>query len=109
MENQDEPLHWLVRPATIRKLWIGFSIVLAAMVLAQTVVYIKGYFGVDAWFGFGAVYGFVCCMLMVLVAKLLGLVLKRPQDYYDDPDEDTGHGRDAGQKMSGTEEPGNGA
>jgi uncharacterized membrane protein len=109
MENQDEPLHWLVRPATIRKLWIGFSIVLAAVVLAQTVVYIKGYFGVDAWFGFGAVYGFVCCMLMVLVAKLLGLVLKRPQDYYDDPDEDTGHGQDADQKMSGTEEPGNGA
>jgi uncharacterized membrane protein len=109
MENQDEPLHWLVRPATIRKLWIGFSIVLAAVVLAQTVVYIKGYFGVDAWFGFGAVYGFVCCMLMVLVAKLLGLVLKRPQDYYDDPDENTGHGQDADQKMSGTEEPGNGA
>jgi uncharacterized membrane protein len=109
MENQDEPLHWLVRPATIRKLWIGFSIVLAAVVLAQTVVYVKGYFGVDAWFGFGAVYGFVCCMLMVLVAKLLGLVLKRPQDYYDDPDENTGHGQDADQKMSGTEEPGNGA
>ena len=109
MANQDEPLHWLVRPATIRKLWIGLSIVLAAVVLAQTVVYIKGYFGVDAWFGFGAVYGFVCCMLMVLVAKLLGLVLKRPQDYYDDPDKDTGHGQDAGQKMSGTEEPGNGA
>ncbi len=109
MANQDEPLHWLVRPATIRKLWIGLSIVLAAVVLAQTVVYIKGYFGVDAWFGFGAVYGFVCCMLMVLVAKLLGLVLKRPQDYYDDPDKDTGHGQDAGQKMSGTEERGNGA
>ena len=44
MANQDEPLHWLVRPATIRKLWIGLSIVLAAVVLAQTVVYIKGYF-----------------------------------------------------------------
>ena len=109
MANQDEPLHWLVRPATIRKLWIGFSIVLAAVVLAQTVVYIKGYFGVDAWFGFGAVYGFVCCLLMVLVAKLLGLVLKRSQDYYDEPDEDTGHGQDAGQNVSSTEEPRNGA
>jgi hypothetical protein len=109
MANQDEPLHWLVRPATIRKLWIGFAIVLAAVVLAQTVVYIKGYFGVDAWFGFGAVYGFVCCLLMVPVAKLLGLVLKRPQDYYDDPDENTGHGQDTGQHVSSTEEPRNGA
>ena len=84
--NQDEQqLHWLVRPSTIRKLWIGFSIVLAIVVAAQAVIYIKGYFGVDAWFGFGAVYGFVSCLIMVLVAKLLGFVLKRPENYYAQP------------------------
>jgi hypothetical protein len=86
MMNDEKQLHWLVRPSTIRKLWIGSSIVLALTVLAQTVIYVKGYFGFDAWFGFGAVYGFVSCLIMVLVAKLLGLVLKRPQDYYDEPD-----------------------
>tara|TARA_B110000091_G_C13812934_1_gene476159 strand:+ start:1606 stop:1920 length:315 start_codon:yes stop_codon:yes gene_type:complete len=84
--NDENKLHWLVRPSTIRKLWIGSSIVLALTVLAQTVIYVKGYFGFDAWFGFGAVYGFVSCLVMVLVAKLLGLVLKRPQDYYDEPE-----------------------
>ncbi|WP_198556613.1 hypothetical protein [Paraglaciecola sp. MB-3u-78] len=82
--NDENKLHWLVRPSTIRKLWIGSSILLALTVLAQTVIYVKGYFGFDAWFGFGAVYGFVSCLVMVLVAKLLGLVLKRPQDYYDE-------------------------
>jgi hypothetical protein len=82
--NDEKQLHWLVRPSTIRKLWIGSSIVLALMVLAQTVIYVKGYFGFDAWFGFGAVYGFASCLMMVLVAKLLGLVLKRPQNYYDE-------------------------
>ena len=81
--NDEKQLHWLVRPSTIRKLWIGTIIVLTLVVLAQTVIYVKGYFGFDAWFGFGAVYGFVSCLLMVLVAKLLGLLLKRPQDYYD--------------------------
>lgn len=81
--NDEKKLHWLVRPSTIRKLWIGFSVILALTVLAQTVIYIKGYFGIDAWFGFGAVYGFVSCLVMVLVAKLLGLLLKRPDDYYD--------------------------
>lgn len=89
--NDEKQLHWLVRPTTIRKLWIGSSIVLALTVLAQTVIYVKGYFGVDAWFGFGAVYGFGSCLLMVLVAKLLGLILKRPEDYYDEsePPHDT--------------------
>ena len=82
--NDENQLHWLVRPSTIRKLWIGSSIILALTVLAQTVIYVKGYFGVDAWFGFGAVYGFGSCLLMVLVAKLLGFILKRPENYYDE-------------------------
>jgi uncharacterized membrane protein len=85
MIKDEKHLHWLVRPSTIRKLWIGSSVVLTLVVLAQTVIYVKGYFGFDGWFGFGAIYGFVSCLVMVLVAKLLGLVLKRPQDYYDEP------------------------
>ncbi len=97
MKTNDKSLHWLVRPTTIRKLWIGFSAVLALVVLAQVVIYVKGYFVVDGWFGFGALYGFVCCLLMVLVAKLLGMVLKRPQGYYDDsgerPQADPGQSR----------------
>ncbi|NCP65530.1 MAG: hypothetical protein GW763_04670 [Paraglaciecola sp.] len=82
--NDEKHLHWLVRPSTIRKLWIGFSVLLTLLVLAQTVIYIKGYFGFDAMFGFAAIYGFSSCLLMVLLAKVLGLVLKRPQDYYQD-------------------------
>lgn len=84
----DEDLHWLVRPATIRKLWWGFSIVLALTVAAQFIVYVKGYFGVDGWFGFGAAFGFASCLAMVLVAKALGFVLKRNEDYYGDGDDD---------------------
>lgn len=91
MKNNDEPVHWLVRPATIRKLWIGFSVVLVLVVLAQMVIYVKGYFGVDAWYGFGAVYGFGSCLLMVLVAKVLGLLLKRPEDFYESQDEPQEH------------------
>ncbi|MDT8409638.1 MAG: hypothetical protein RQ741_08580 [Wenzhouxiangellaceae bacterium] len=75
--------HWLVRPATIRKLWWGFAVVLTATVAAQFFVHVHGYFTVDEWPGFNAVYGFLTCVAMVLVAKLLGLFLKRPDDYYD--------------------------
>ena len=76
--------HWLTRPATIRKLWIALYAVLAITVLAQMGIKVKGYFGIDGWFAFGAAFGFVCCVAMVLVAKVLGAVLKRPEDYYDD-------------------------
>ena len=76
--------HWLVRPATIRKLWIGFGLVLALTVAAQWVIKVKGYFGVDDWFGFGAAFGFVTCVAMVASAKGLGVFLKRDEHYYDD-------------------------
>ncbi|MEJ2532966.1 MAG: hypothetical protein P8Y92_14320 [Halioglobus sp.] len=80
--------HFLGRPGVIRRLWWGFSIVLGLTVLAQLVFPVKGYFAVDGWFGFGAVYGFLSCLAMVLVAKALGVLLKRPGDYYKERPDD---------------------
>ena len=88
MNEPQQPDHWLARPATIKLLWRVFIAVLAVLVLAQVFIYIKGYFGVDGWFGFGVVFGFLSCLAMVLVAKGLGLFLKRPEDYYDDEEHD---------------------
>ncbi|MGB5163784.1 MAG: hypothetical protein WBN09_14080 [Woeseiaceae bacterium] len=76
--------HWLARPSTIKRLWRVFAVVLILLVLAQVLIYVKGYFGVDGWFGFGAAFGFLSCLAMVLFAKALGYVLKRGEDYYDD-------------------------
>ena len=36
----------------------------------------------DSWWGFYAGYGFVGCVLLVLIAKLLRRLVKRPEDYY---------------------------
>ena len=69
--------HWLVRESSIRLLWWVFAIILALSVVAQLVFKVKGYFGIDGWLGFGAVYGFLACLTMVLVAKVLGWVLDR--------------------------------
>jgi hypothetical protein len=87
MNDKKEQDHWLARPESIRKLWWGFSIVLALTVAAQLFIYVKGYFGVDAWFGFGAAFGFLSCLAMVLVAKVLGLFLKRDESYYNAGDD----------------------
>ena len=56
--------------------------VLAITVLLQLVIKVKGYFGADGWLGFGAALGFLSCLAMVLVAKGLGFVLKRDENYY---------------------------
>ena len=85
--NQQED-SWLVRPSSIRLLWRIFWAVLALTVLAQAVAKVKGYFVVDGWYGFGAVFGFLSCLIMVVVAKVLGKVLKRDQDYYREQEHD---------------------
>lgn len=76
--------HWLVQPEMIRKIWIGSIAVLALTVLAQLTFHMHGYFHLEESFGFGAWYGFVACVILVVGSKLLGFILKRPDTYYDD-------------------------
>jgi hypothetical protein len=77
------PPHWLTRPATIRALWWVGGIVLALVTLAGKLVDIHPHFGIDGGFGFYSWYGFGTCVAMVVVAKVLGVVLKRKDTYYE--------------------------
>lgn len=88
MKEKSKNDHWLVRPTTITSLWWVFGVVLAATILAQIIFGVKGYFVVDKWLGFGAIFGFLVCLIMVLIAKGLGILLKRSEQYYDDGDTD---------------------
>ena len=72
MSDRNKQDHWLARESTIKLLWRIFIVVLALTVVAQFVVPVKGYFGIDGWFGFGAAYGFLACAAMVIAAKGLG-------------------------------------
>ena len=88
MSERPDRDHWLVRPSSIRLMWRLLIAVLVFLVALQLVVDVKGYFLVDGWFGFGAVFGFLSCLAMVLAAKGLGVLLKRPESYYEEADDD---------------------
>jgi uncharacterized membrane protein len=75
--------HWLTRPETIRRLWIAFIVVLALVVLAEFGVAGDPHFAVERVFGFNAWYGFIACAVLIVGAKAIGLLLKRPDTYYD--------------------------
>jgi hypothetical protein len=86
---------------TIRKLWLGYVVVLALLllldpkllellgVLPHPAAHERGpehgpHFVVDGWPGFFAVFGFVSAWLMVMTTKLvIGKPLMRPDTYYD--------------------------
>ena len=68
----------------IRRLWQVFIAVLVATLLAQLAIEAHPHFAPEGWFGFHAAYGFVACAALILVAKGLGVFLKRRDDYYAD-------------------------
>lgn len=76
--------HWLMRAESIRLLWIIFIVILVVTVLSELLIHKHEHFGIDGTFGFSAWYGFLTCAAMVVGAKILGYLLKRGEDYYDD-------------------------
>jgi hypothetical protein len=71
------------RPETRKKLWILLYAVCLLTVVPDFFTHRHVYFGFDGLFGFYALLGFVSCAAMILLAKLIGLVLKAREDYYD--------------------------
>lgn len=82
-EQNSDTDHWLVRPGTIRRLWIISIAVLIVTVLFDLAIQRHPSFGIDGTFGFGAWFGFVSCVIFIVFSKALGALLKRPDTYYD--------------------------
>lgn len=76
--------HWLTRPSTIRLLWIVFIAVLALTVAAESWFAGEPHFEIERLFGFNALYGFLVCAAMIVLAKGLGVLLKRRDTYYEE-------------------------
>jgi len=76
--------HWLDDPRNVKLLWRLFLVVLAVVVLVEPFVRMHPHFAVEGLFGFHAWFGLLTCVAMILVAKALGALLKRPDTYYDE-------------------------
>ena len=60
-----------------------FGVLLAILVAIGAMIDTHPHFAAEEIFAFNAWYGFGSCVVMVVVAKLLGFVLKRKDTYYE--------------------------
>lgn len=65
-------------------LWRIFIAVLVLSVVAQFFVESHPHFAPERFFAWNALYGFLACAVLILIAKALGLFIKRDDRYYDD-------------------------
>jgi hypothetical protein len=87
MEPRPGAPHWLDRPRNVRLLWRGFLVVLALTLLIEPWAALHPVFAIEGWFGFHAWFGLLSCAAMIGLAKVLALLLKRPDTYYRRNDE----------------------
>jgi sterol desaturase/sphingolipid hydroxylase (fatty acid hydroxylase superfamily) len=71
-------------PRNVKILLGCFYASLVVLLLIEFLLSKHPYFGWEAWPEFYAVYGFVACVVLVIVAKyFLRPLVKRDEDYYD--------------------------
>lgn len=75
--------NFLDNPKNIKLLWALLYITCGVLVILDLFIPKEGAFGFDRFFGFYSLLGFVSCAVLILFSKLLGIFLKKREDYYD--------------------------
>ncbi len=89
MADPKKEFDWFDKPASRKLLWWILWIVCGLTVVAEFFIHRHPHFDIDGIFSYYALMGFVGCAAMILIAKGLGLFLKRNEDYYGDAEEET--------------------
>ncbi|MCF8039833.1 MAG: hypothetical protein K9K79_11005 [Desulfohalobiaceae bacterium] len=71
------------KPRNVSRLLRGFYCALILLLLAELFIHKHHGFPWEEAFGFFAVYGFVSCVLLIFLAKILRRIVMRKEDYYD--------------------------
>jgi hypothetical protein len=67
-----------------RLLWVVFASVVMLVLLLDFFVEPHAEFGLEGTRFFHAWFGFAACAAIVVLSKWLGVVLKKPEDFYKD-------------------------
>ena len=82
-EQKDEKTYLFDNPRNVTRLLSGFYIICAVLFVADFIIHRHTVHPWEGIPGFYAIYGFVACVLLVVVAKEMRKVLMRKEDYYD--------------------------
>jgi hypothetical protein len=80
---EQERQHLFDKPENVRRLLRALYLACALLLAADLFIHRHVIHAWESLWGFYGLYGFVACVALVLLAKELRRILKRPEDYYD--------------------------
>lgn len=80
---KDEKTYLFDNPRNVSRLLLGFYISCAGLFAADFIVHRHTIHPWEDLPGFYAIYGFVACVILVVIAKEMRKLLMRKEDYYD--------------------------
>jgi hypothetical protein len=81
---QDNTPGFFEKPKNIKLLWILLYAVCGFTLVPELFIERHAYFGIDHFFSFYAILGFIACALLIIFAKGLSYILKKNEAYYDE-------------------------
>lgn len=78
-----ERVHLFDKPENVQRLLWGLYISCAVLFALDFIIDRHSKHPLEHFWGFYPIYGFVGCVLLVQVAKVLRYFLMRPEDYYE--------------------------
>lgn len=84
MSSEKEKIYFFDRPENVSRVLKVFYGICVLLVLVDFAVHRHIGFNWEKIPAFYALYGFIACVLLVIVAKKMRNVLMRKEDYYDD-------------------------
>ncbi len=80
--SQDKHDLYLLQPMVVKRIVYTLYALCAGSVLLDLVIHRHETLGFAEFFGFYAWYGLVACVALVLAAKGMRRLVKRPENYY---------------------------
>ena len=77
-------LSWFTKTKNANNIFLGLALLCFPLFLADFTYHKHGHFHIEEIPGFYGAYGFFMFTALILVAKALRLLIKRPENYYGD-------------------------
>ena len=84
MSEPDQKTHLFDNPRNVERLLNGFYVICILLVIADFIIHRHTTMAWEKIPAFYAIYGFIACVVLVIVAKLMRKVVMRPENYYDE-------------------------